>query len=92
MRTKREIEITVETERILVISRRRNLGLIWCAVCATLASVVTAEEAGIIAHVNSGTIYHWVDDGRLHFMETPEGWGRICLTSLMQTKLKGEAL
>jgi hypothetical protein len=45
--------------------------------------MVTLDEASIIAGVNWRTINHWVEAGKVHFAETPEGLLQICLESLL---------
>ena len=42
----------------------------------------TPDEAAILAHVSSRTIYRWVEAETIHFAETPDGLLLICLNSL----------
>lgn len=44
--------------------------------------MVKVDEAAILAHVSSRSIYRWVETERVHFAETPEGLLLICLNSL----------
>jgi predicted site-specific integrase-resolvase len=40
------------------------------------------EEAAHIARISPRLIYQWVEAGRLHFKETPDGSLFVCLASL----------
>ena len=79
----KKIEVTVETHELLIIRRPRRAACAWCPACAAEAELVTAEEAAAAAGLSRRTVYRWVEAGRLHFSETPEGWLRVCLKSLL---------
>jgi excisionase family DNA binding protein len=72
----------VETEQMLIVRCRRSSRRAWCAACEEEVEIVTVEEAAVIAGVSSRTIYRRVEAGRIHFMETPEGFLLICRKSL----------
>ena len=40
------------------------------------------EEAPALASVSTRTMYRWVESGRVHFLETPEGRLLVCRNSL----------
>jgi hypothetical protein len=82
LRKTKRTEITVETERVLVVRRRRASRQAWCDACAGQVETVLPEQAALIARVSVRTIYRWVEDGRLHFLETSSGNISICLNSL----------
>jgi hypothetical protein len=44
--------------------------------------MIAPEEAMAVAGVSSREIYRWVEAGRVHFLETSEGFLLICLDSL----------
>src|SRR4051812_29177879 len=75
-------EITIETDQVLVIRRRRKVLRTWCAACAEKVEMVTADEAAVAASVDLGTIHYWVKACNVHFRETPEGLLYVCLNSL----------
>ncbi|HEX5733301.1 MAG TPA: helix-turn-helix domain-containing protein [Blastocatellia bacterium] len=79
---KKRTEITIETDRIVVISRRRLSARAWCKSCGRQVSMVTADEAARLAPVTSRTIYAWVEAGRLHSMKMSDGRLLICLESI----------
>ena len=73
---KTRTEITIETERLVIVNRRRRDA--WCAACSRQVEMLNVDDAAIFAHVNSRTIFHWAESGALHSSETPEGLLLIC--------------
>jgi excisionase family DNA binding protein len=82
VRKKRRTEITIETERLLVMSVQRESSLGWCDNCAGQVTMITPNEAAVRARISPRTIYQWVEAGKLHFTKTSEGSLFICLNSL----------
>lgn len=82
MMRKRRTEITIETDRILVVRRRRPPLEEWCSRCGGLVPMITVDEAASVARVTSRTIYRWVEIDRLHYTETSDGRLLICLESI----------
>ena len=82
MRGKTRTEITIETERVLIIKRRKGRVLAWCPICAGQVPMVKVDELAVLYRVSSRTIYRWVESERVHFAETPQGGLLICLPSL----------
>jgi hypothetical protein len=85
MSKKRVTTITVESERI-IIHRRQQAALVWCAACRAQTLMLNPEEAAAIAAVTPRTIYRWVEAGKLHFTESPEGKLLVCLDSLPRNR------
>lgn len=44
--------------------------------------MLAPEEAAALCGVSPRTIYRWVEAGRVHFAETPDGRLSVCLASL----------
>ena len=84
MKTRRRIEITVETDQVLLISKPGRSAPAWCGECNRRVRMATAEQAALLAGVSVRQIYRWVEAGKLHFTETPEGLLLVCLNSLAQ--------
>jgi hypothetical protein len=78
---KRTIRITVETRRVLVISRGCSTSG-WCATCKDEVSLLTPEDASAIAGVRMRLVYQWVEKGLVHFSEARDGALVICANSL----------
>lgn len=79
---KKKTRITIRSEQVFVIRRAgRNLTA-WCTECDSLVNMIGPEEAMAVSGVSSREIYRWVEAGRVHFLETPEGFLLICPDSL----------
>jgi excisionase family DNA binding protein len=73
--------ITFETERLLVISKRRSLTAT-CGACEEQVKLVTIDEAAKIVGVGSLVVYRWTDVGKLHLIEIGGRKLFICFNSL----------
>ena len=82
-------EITIETERFLVVSRSPETALIWCHGCQQDVPMLTVSEAARFAGTTPPAISRVVELGRLHFAVTPEGRLFICQNSLASASAKG---
>jgi len=78
MRTR--TEITVERDRWVVVKKCRRTA--WCRSCSRDVEMLSIDDAAILAHVNSRTIFGWAESGAVHSTETPEGLLLICPNSL----------
>jgi hypothetical protein len=63
-------EITIETERVVVINQRRERPILWCNHCATDVPMLSLWEAA--------ATYNLAQAGLIHFAVTPEGGFFIC--------------
>ena len=82
---KKRTEITVETERLVVVGDARVPRHVnWCAPCGKQVEPVSTDEAAVLARVTSRTIFRWVELGRVHYWETPEGLLLICPHSIAE--------
>jgi hypothetical protein len=82
LRKTKRTEITIETDRLLVVATRRVSVMSWCPACGHRTNMVTVDEAAGLGCVSSRTIYQWVESERLHFAETSEGRLLICSDSI----------
>lgn len=82
MGKKRTARITLETERVIRLRKRRGFAPVWCAGCGDETSMVSADEAALLTCVSARTIYRWIEAKRVHFTETPDGLLMVCLKSL----------
>jgi hypothetical protein len=82
--THRKTEVTVETDRILII-RRQNVIRGWCQDCAGEADWVSLEEAGAIAGTSPATLRDHPQSQAWHFCEAPDGALLVCLASLLKS-------
>lgn len=77
-------EITIETERFLIVSRRRDITVLWCEACAGDVPMMTVAEA--VRNLR------FVEAGLLHFARTPDGRLLICSNSLAAERARKDAL
>jgi hypothetical protein len=82
VKNKIRTEITIETERVLIIKKSKGSVLASCPMCVQQVPMIKVDEAATMARVSSRTIYRWVESDKVHFAETPEGLLLICLSSL----------
>lgn len=82
MRSKRRSVITVETHEVWVIRKTQQPSFSFCAECGVAVRLLEPVEAARLARLSLRTIYRWVEEGRVHFTETPDGELFICLNSL----------
>lgn len=78
---RKRTEITIETDRTLVISTPRQV-IGWCTDCGEQVKMVSVDEAAILRSVNSRTIFQWAEAKRVHASENANGLLLICLNSL----------
>jgi len=85
---KRRTEIIVETERVILIRRRRRgrSACLWCEACGAESLMLTMEEAARMLGATSRQVFRWADAGRLHWTESETGALLICRTSLLQQR------
>jgi hypothetical protein len=79
---KRRIEISQETNQMIVLRRRGKAAEAWCDRCAEQVRMVTAEQGVLISGKSLRQLVNESDAGELHYQETPEGLLSICLNSL----------
>ena len=82
MRKIRKTEITFETERLLVVSRRAASCEDWCEDCGRETLWLPAQEAARAAGVSLRALCRLVEARRLHYAETEGGALFICSDSL----------
>ena len=76
-------EITVETERLLIIRRRYQAVEQWCDGCSKDALMIRPDQAAAVTGRTLRAIFTDIENGRLHFRELPDGLLLICLNSLL---------
>jgi hypothetical protein len=77
-------EITVETERLLIIRRRYQAVEELCDGCGELALMIRPDQAAAVTGLTLRNLFSRIDEGKLHFRELPNGLVLICLNSLLE--------
>jgi len=80
---KRKAKITVETERLLVISRAQRVVEHWCQECDATVRMIPLEEAAAVAGVSQRRLFNLAERREIHFMETADGQALFCANSLL---------
>ena len=78
---KKRTEITIETWRLLVVSKPCRI-IARCGPCGAEVNWATTDEAALLSQVSSRTIFEWAQSGQLHATESAQGLLAICLPSL----------
>jgi len=81
----RRTVITVETERLLVISRNRGVSEGRCEDCGRATLWIPAPEAARAAGLSLRALCRLVEAHQLHFVETEGGALFVCSDSLAGT-------
>jgi hypothetical protein len=81
---KRTARVTIETERLLVISRSKQSIEDWCDVCATNSRFVPIDTAAAVAAVSQRMIFRWAEADEIHLIETADGKAMFCLNSIVR--------
>ncbi len=89
MRSTRRMKITVERERLLVVSRQQEVES-WCEECSARVRMLGLGEAAAVADVSDRTIFRQIESRRLHFTETSHGAILICMNSLLKQTRPGD--
>jgi hypothetical protein len=87
----RRMRITIQTERLLVLSQSQSLYSL-CAGCGAEVRMLTIDQAATLARLSSRELYREVEAGILHFIETTEGSVLICFNSLNRSNLEQERI
>ncbi len=82
---KRKATITVETERLVVISGSQGAAAtLWCEGCQAEVTMLGLDEATALAGLSNRAIFQLAENGAIHFVETAAGKAMFCVRSLRQ--------
>ena len=76
-------EITIETDRVLII-RRRHSTRVWCPGCGGEADMVSLEQAGIVTGLAGKSLRDYAQARGWH-LSGQKGSLLICLKSLLKS-------
>jgi len=79
---KKRTEITIETDRLVIISNSSSLNKHCLACGAEEATMLTIDEAAAMADASPAAVRLWIKANRLHFVEPIQGTILICFNSL----------
>lgn len=74
--------VNIEIDQVLL-AKIPGLTQFRCDECGATVTMLTPEQAGVVAGLNTRAIYRLIETGeKLHFTETPEGSLFVCCNSL----------
>lgn len=79
----KKTEITVETDRVLII-RRKRVTRVWCEACAAVVDAVSLEEVASITG-SPAVLGPDTPNPAWHLCEAADGSPRICLESVLKS-------
>jgi len=79
---KRRIEITVEEQRVVLVSNRKVLVAAWCGSCGLRSTFISPAEAARLAGMSAREIYRRIEADDLHSLDTEDGDLLVCRNSL----------
>lgn len=82
MKIRRSTETVVETHEVWVIRRSGDYLSPPCVTCPNGPPMAKPEDTARLAGVSTRTVYQWIEAGRVHFAETPEGDLFVCPASI----------
>ena len=78
----RRVEITVEREIVSVTYQPAPNVTGHCPQCDREVLLLSADAAAAAQNISPREIYRWLEDNKLHFLESPAGTVFICSESL----------
>jgi len=84
MDARERTEITVETDRILIIRRLRTVRG-WCPECGCDVDLVDEAEASALTEMSGKQLPECAQAGRWHVTASQDGNGLVCLDSLLKS-------
>jgi len=84
MTAHRRTEITIETDRVLIIRRRRTVRA-WCQECGGEVEMVSLGEAEALTEVSGREFCESAQAHSWHLSESQEGTCLVCLESLRKS-------
>jgi hypothetical protein len=82
---KRRTQITIETERVLIVTNRNRTVDGWCEQCGAVVKLTTPELAATLTGLSRRTVYRLIGIGQVHLRESAEAQS-VCLESLTMSK------
>lgn len=84
VRTKRRVEINIETTRMTFERPAPLARSAWCVACGAQVQMLTIDEAATVAGTSPRAIFHLLEAQKVHFSETPGSPILICPSSLLE--------
>ena len=83
--------ITIEAWKRTTIRCHRPTSVAWCERCSAETTMLSPDDFARMSKTTPRNVYRAIEDGTLHFAETPDGLALVCSNSLTHT-IKGVIL
>ena len=80
----KKIRITVETDSVLLVRRRRTLKRVWCEKCADFTECASFQEAYALTSSDANALTELIRSDKLHLVKTPDEAVLVCFLSLLK--------
>ena len=88
---RKRTEITIEFDEVIhATGQSHRLSWAWCPGCDAETTMVSPQQAAVIAGVTVRVINRWVESELVHFLETGDGLLLLCVNSLGECVNRGE--
>ena len=84
MKTKRRIEISIETKQIAFLFNRAEQGLRVCPACNGKSVMISPSNLAEALDLSSREIYRLIEEGELHFFEDGRRRMTVCLRMFVE--------
>lgn len=78
----RRTEITIETERTVLVNLHPASLVAWCDECLAHVPTITSRQAASLLQLSAAALQQLLQSQQLHLIEECEGLILICLNSL----------
>lgn len=89
--SKTKVRITVETDSVLFIRRRRNLVQAWCDKCCGLTEFASLEDASILIAAAANIVIQLIDEQKLHSLKAGDESLIVCLPSILDQRSRDQS-
>jgi hypothetical protein len=77
----RHIEISVERHEVSTLRSNREGILLHCQKCGTKVVMFPVDTAAALTGSTPRMLYRWMEEEKLHFIESPDGMVLLCAES-----------
>lgn len=75
---------TQRTDEITIIRQAPSMIVRWCEGCAQTVQMAMPEDVAAMLGIQPRLIYRWVEEERVHFVESDQGALFVCCESVIQ--------
>jgi hypothetical protein len=80
---RKRIEIKIETDRVLIIRRRRATRM-WCPECGAEVDMIDLKAAEVLCGIKAPAVREYIDNKAWHSFKSHDDQPLVCLESLLK--------